>query len=237
MNWTLLNKVWAILLNANLPRTYWFDALEYATQLHNVTLTQALNTSTPEEVWSGNKHNVSHLHVFGCQAFVHIPDKLHGKLNAKSLICTFIGYAQNCKAYCLVHCPTCQFLESHDVIFDEGGPVQHHKHIVIKPNDTDTEGTEGTEGEDTTGNGINPDTGGTDTSISSQPNTSSDSESETEIEGILTSPPSITISHPKCTIHAPTCDDDPQYIVSSYGMQNCTKEHASIVQADTTSDP
>jgi hypothetical protein len=167
MNWTLLDKVWAILLDANLPETYWFDALEYATLLHNVMPTQALNASTPEEVWSGNKPNVSHLHVFGCWAFIHIPDKLHGKLAAKSLICTFIGYAQNRKAYYLVHCSTHQFLESHDVIFDEGGPVQHCEHIVIKPDNTDTKGTEGAEGVSTTRNGTNTDTGGIDTSISS----------------------------------------------------------------------
>jgi reverse transcriptase-like protein len=139
-----------------------------------------------------------------------------------------------------VHRPTCQFLESCDIIFDEGGPVQHCERIVIKPDDTDkegTEGAEGTEGVSTTRNGINTDTRGTDTSISSQPNTSSDSESETEIEGILTSPPSIATSCPKHTIHVPTHDNDPQYTVSSYGTQKHTKEHASVAQADTTSDP
>jgi reverse transcriptase-like protein/Pol polyprotein/gag-pre-integrase-like protein/integrase-like protein len=232
MNWTLLDKVWAILLDANLPEMYWFDALEYATLLHNVTPTWALDASTPEEVWSGNKPNVSHLRVFGCWAFIHIPDKLHGKLATKSLICTFIGYAQNHKAYHLVHHPTRWFLESHDIIFDEGKPVQHRECIVIKPDDTDTEGTEGAEGVSTTRNGIN-----TDTFISSQPNMSSDSESETEIEGILTSPPSIATSRPKCTIHVPTHDDNPWYTVSSYGTWKHTKEHASVVQADTTSDP
>jgi transposase InsO family protein len=39
MNWILLDKVQAILLDANLPEMYWFDALEYAILLHNVMLT------------------------------------------------------------------------------------------------------------------------------------------------------------------------------------------------------
>ena len=112
-----------MLLDANLPESYRHNTLEYTAHLHNVIPTQALGDITPEKAWSGNKPNVSRLCVFSAQAFVHIPDMHCGKLAAKSLVCTFLGHAQNRYAYRLVHCPTCHFLESRNVIFDEGGPA------------------------------------------------------------------------------------------------------------------
>jgi Reverse transcriptase (RNA-dependent DNA polymerase)/GAG-pre-integrase domain/Integrase core domain len=126
MNWTLLDKVRAMLLDAQLPKTYWYDALQYVVHIHNITPTRALKDQTPEEAWSGNKPDVSSLRVFGCQAFIHVPDKHRTKLGAKSLKCTLLGYAPQRKAYRLVHRPSKRFLESRDVIFDEGGqaPVE-----------------------------------------------------------------------------------------------------------------
>jgi transposase InsO family protein len=103
MNRTLLDKVRAMLIDANLPQSYWYDALRYAAHIHNVTPTQALDNITPEEAWSGNKPNVSNLRMFGVRAFVHIPDSHRDKLSARSLVCTFIGLARQRKAYRLVH--------------------------------------------------------------------------------------------------------------------------------------
>jgi len=92
MNCMLLEHVWMMLTDADLPDSYWWDALQYAALLHNMSPTCSLNNSTPEEAWSGNKPDVSRLRIFGCHAFVHIPDKQCDKLAAKSLICTFLGY-------------------------------------------------------------------------------------------------------------------------------------------------
>jgi hypothetical protein len=121
MNRMLLDKVRSMLHDASLPEMYWHDALMYAAHLHNVTPKCALEGITPEEAWSGNKPDVSRLRVFGAQAFVHVPDKQCTKLGAKLLTCTFLGFAQSCCAYCLVHRPSRRFLESRDVIFNEGG--------------------------------------------------------------------------------------------------------------------
>ena len=138
MNRTLLDKVRSMLTDAELPDTYWYDTLTYATHLHNVSPTRALEDMTPEEVYSGNKLDVSCLRVFGCKAFVHIPDKQHTKLRARSLICTFLGNAPNRAAYHFVHHPLRCFLESHDVIFDEGGQTTQFNCVILKDNITDT---------------------------------------------------------------------------------------------------
>ncbi|HEX4706357.1 MAG TPA: reverse transcriptase domain-containing protein, partial [Candidatus Udaeobacter sp.] len=123
MNRTLLDKVRTMLYDSSLPPSYWYHALEYAVLLHNISPTQALPDVTPAEAWSGNKPDVSHIRVFGSKAFVHIPDSQRDKLSAKSLTCVFLGRSRNKKAYSLVHQPTRRFLESRDVVFDEGGPT------------------------------------------------------------------------------------------------------------------
>jgi hypothetical protein len=117
----LLDKVRAMLIDADLPQSYWYDALRYAAHIHNVTPTCALVDVMPEEAWSGNKPDISNLQTFGSWAFVHIPDSHRDKLSSHSLICTFLGLARQHKAYCLVHHQMRRFIESHDVIFDEGG--------------------------------------------------------------------------------------------------------------------
>ena len=123
MNWMLLNNIRAMLADADLPNVFWFEALTYAVHLHNLSPTRALEHMTPEEAWSGNKPDVSHLRVFGSKAFVHIPDSQRNKLGAKSLTCTFLGQAANRKAFRLIHRPTRRFFKSRDVIFDEGHEV------------------------------------------------------------------------------------------------------------------
>ena len=59
-----------------------------------------------------------------------------GKLAAKCQVIGMhvLGHARNCKAYRLVHRPTRRFLETRDVIFDEGGttPQTSFIHVVIE---------------------------------------------------------------------------------------------------------
>jgi transposase InsO family protein len=59
MNRTLLDKVRALLTDAGLPESYWYDALSYAAYLHNISPTRALDSTTPNNAWSGNKLDIS----------------------------------------------------------------------------------------------------------------------------------------------------------------------------------
>jgi hypothetical protein len=176
MNRTLLDKVQSMLHDASLPETYWYDALEYAALLHNITPKCVLEGITPEEAWSGNKSDISCLRVFSAQAFVHVPNKQRSKLAAKSLTCMFISYAWNWHAYRLVHRPTKQFLESCNVIFDKGGTEKHFERVIRKPAATESASV------------VNGNPPVVDTAPGAKD--SSDSESEQEIEGILSPPAS-----------------------------------------------
>jgi hypothetical protein len=61
---------------------------------------------------------------------------LQDKLATHSLPCTFLSFANNCSAFCLIHHLTKKFIESHDVVLNEGGPTPHHEHIILKPDTT-----------------------------------------------------------------------------------------------------
>ena len=52
----------------------------------NRTPTAVIHGMTPEEKFTGKKPDLSHLKVFGCLAYVHIPDVLRSKLDPKERV-------------------------------------------------------------------------------------------------------------------------------------------------------
>ena len=57
----------------------------------NRTPTAAIHGMTPEEKFTSKKPDFSHLKVFGCLAYVHIPDKLRSKLDPKQKNVCLLG--------------------------------------------------------------------------------------------------------------------------------------------------
>src|SRR6267142_4927793 len=226
MNWTLLDKVQAMLVDAGLPESFWYDALSYATHIHHITPTCALEGITPKEAWSSNKPDISHLRIFGAHAFVHVPDKLHSKLGSKSLICMFLRFAIQHKAYHLIHHPTGHLLESCDVIFDKGGPKSHYKQTVIK-HDNAQEGDTTT----TTPNSTMPPSSSSTSTSAPTPSAQPTPPANSQPAANTTTAPSTCPRHTICT---PIRDDGPRYSVTSYDLKSHTTEHASIAQVDTT---
>ena len=54
---------------------------------------------TLEEAFTGRKPSVSHLHVYGSDAHVHISDTKLTKFESKNMKCKFLGYSRYSKAY------------------------------------------------------------------------------------------------------------------------------------------
>ena len=77
---------------------------------------------TPYEAWFGigNKPSISHLRVFGCKAYAHIPDaKRKHKFDGKALECILVGYSNESKAYRLYDVLHKRIIISRDVTFIE----------------------------------------------------------------------------------------------------------------------
>ena len=87
--------------NAELPLSFWAEAVVTAVYLRNRSPTASVKDSTPYQRWHKEKADVSHIKVFGCDAFVHIPHQKHKKLDKKSTHCIFVGYPAVCKGYSL----------------------------------------------------------------------------------------------------------------------------------------
>jgi len=51
------------------------------------------------EVWSGNNPLVTHLKVFGYDAFAHVPKENMRKMEKKEVKCIFIRYKEGMKGY------------------------------------------------------------------------------------------------------------------------------------------
>jgi hypothetical protein len=81
----------------------------------------ALVDSTPHEVWFGKNPSLSHLKVFGCDAFVHVPKEKRSKLDKKEVKCIFIGYKEGMKGYKLWDPASRKIMYSRDVVFREVG--------------------------------------------------------------------------------------------------------------------
>jgi len=109
-----------MLADANLPKSYWLEALNYTNHLHNLSPSCSIS-STPTLQYIGNIPDISRLRTFGCITYTHVSEKSHDKLSARSLSCIFLSFSQQHTAFHLMHRPTQKFIESHDVVFDEGG--------------------------------------------------------------------------------------------------------------------
>lgn len=78
---------------------YWAEAVATAAYTQNRLLTSTLNQETPYQRWYDKQPNVSHMKVFGCVAYLHVPDTERWKLDKKAVRLRFVGYANNAKGY------------------------------------------------------------------------------------------------------------------------------------------
>jgi hypothetical protein len=103
----------------NLPNYFWAKAVATAVYIMNRTPTAAIHGMTPEEKFTGKKPDVSHFKVFGCIAYVHVPDEKRSKLDPKTEKCIFIGYSLKQKGYRCFNPSIRKLQVNRDVVFDE----------------------------------------------------------------------------------------------------------------------
>lgn len=119
MNRTIVEKARCMLIDANMDKRFWAEAVSTAVYIINRSPTKCLTNKTPEEAWSKAKPNLNNLRVFGCKAMVHIPKCKRRKFDAKSEECSFVGYDDNTKGYRVYSHKTGDVFLSRDVVFHE----------------------------------------------------------------------------------------------------------------------
>jgi hypothetical protein len=78
-----------------------------------------LDDKNPQEVWTGKEPSFTHIKVFGCDAYVHVPKENMSKLDKKDEKCILIGYKDGLKGYKLWNPKTKKVVYSRDVVFRE----------------------------------------------------------------------------------------------------------------------
>ncbi|CAM8949433.1 unnamed protein product [Rhodiola kirilowii] len=119
MNRTILEKVRSMLKTANLAKVFWGEAVMTACYLINRSPCIPLELETPESVWTGKNAAYSHLKVFGCKAFAHVPKQQRSKLDDKAIPVVFLGYGNEEMGYRMWDPKSMKVIRSRDVVFQE----------------------------------------------------------------------------------------------------------------------
>jgi hypothetical protein len=114
-----MNMVRSMLIEKEIPRTFWPEAVNWTIHVLNRSPTFAVRNMTPEEAWSGSRPSVEHFRVFGCLAHVHILDSKRIKLDDRSMKCILLGVSKESKAYRLFNPASKMIVVRRDVIFKE----------------------------------------------------------------------------------------------------------------------
>ena len=100
-NRTLMEMVRSMMAQANLPITYWGDALLTAAFILNRVPSKSVST-TPYELWNHMTPDLDILRPWGCAAYAHISSHKYGKLGPRGRKCIFIRYSDTSKGYVFV---------------------------------------------------------------------------------------------------------------------------------------
>jgi hypothetical protein len=88
-----MDKERSMLSGDGLTQEFWVETVDTTRYLVNMSPSSKLVDMNPHDIWSGKKTSVSHLKVFGCDAFVHVPKEKRNKLEKNLVKCIFInGY-------------------------------------------------------------------------------------------------------------------------------------------------
>ena len=92
-----MEKARSMLDDANLSQDYWAEAVNIACYVLNRSLTLNLVDKTPYEAWDGKRPSLTHIKVFGCDAFVDISKEITQNLDSKLENCIFVRYKDGVK--------------------------------------------------------------------------------------------------------------------------------------------
>lgn len=124
-NRSLMESARSMLHGQSMAKTFWGTAINTACYIQNRCPTNALVGMTPHEAWTSVKPDLSHLRIYGCEAYVHVDNERRKKLDPKAIRCRFIGYGVETKGYLFVPWDNNlgRVIESRNAKFNEGASL------------------------------------------------------------------------------------------------------------------
>ncbi|CAH2104034.1 unnamed protein product [Euphydryas editha] len=119
-NRSIVEKARCLLFDAQFDKQLWAEAVNTAVYLKNRSPVASLDkNTTPYEMWTGSKPNLSHLRVFGSPVMVHVPKERRKKWDKKAQKMYLVGYPDNVKGFRLYHSESRKITISRDVVVME----------------------------------------------------------------------------------------------------------------------
>ena len=115
----IVETSFTLLQNASLPASFWSFACQTAIYLINRMPSLTTNNQSPFEVLFQSVLDVQHLRIFGCACFPLLKPYTSNKLQPKTKVCIFLGYASKYKGYICFEVSSKKCYISRHVIFDE----------------------------------------------------------------------------------------------------------------------
>jgi hypothetical protein len=115
----LIEMTRCLLLDANLDKRYWGEAIQTAAYIQNRTPNSSIQGEIPYARWFDAIPKYDNLKIFGCRAYAHVPSQKRTKLDKKAVPLVFVSYAQESKGFRLLNPSDNTILLSRDVKFDE----------------------------------------------------------------------------------------------------------------------
>ena len=94
-----MEAVKAMIHDQDLPMHLWAEVVGIVVYVQNISPHRVLGNKTPEEIFSWEKQEVSHLRIFGCPVFIHVPKEKRTKLEPFGRKGIFVGYSETSKAF------------------------------------------------------------------------------------------------------------------------------------------
>src|SRR5579859_1432045 len=98
-NRTIEDGVTAMLHEAGLPMSFWFEATAAFVHVRNMCSTSETPDCTPYTTWHKKRPDIGHVRVWGCLAYVHVQKDKRVGLSSHMEKCIFIGYPPGYKGW------------------------------------------------------------------------------------------------------------------------------------------
>ena len=101
-NRSMIEKIRCLLKSAKLDGRFWGEAAIFAANTLNVIVKKTLNNKSPHERLFGSPPKLNNFRVFGCKAFIPIPDAQRRKLDDKMRDCILLatGVGSLARVFC-----------------------------------------------------------------------------------------------------------------------------------------
>ena len=91
-NKMIVAVAWAMLHDQGLPIHLWAEACNTTLYVQNHCPDRIIGMSTPLEVFSGKRADISHLRIFGSPVYFHVTKNARKKLESTAEVGIFVGY-------------------------------------------------------------------------------------------------------------------------------------------------